>query len=79
MRHRTKFVAGSAVSVALLAGALFGGVFAESPSAGSTAVESSQAISESALSGIAQGGTQATIAKLEVAQAASPKNPALRW
>ena len=75
MRHRTKFVAGSAVSVALLAGALFGGVLAESPSAGSTAVESPQAISESALSEIARGGTQATIAKLEAAVTSSPKNP----
>ena len=39
MRHRTKLLAGSAVAVALLAGALFGGVLAESPSAGSTAAD----------------------------------------
>ena len=75
MRHRTKLLVGAAVLVALTAGALFGGVLAESPSAGSTAVESPRAISESALSGIAAGSTQATIAKLEAARAASPKNP----
>jgi tetratricopeptide (TPR) repeat protein len=75
MRHRTKLFAGGAVAVALLAGALFGGVFAESPSAGSTAVGSPQAISESALSGIAEGGTETTIAKLEAALASNPTNP----
>jgi tetratricopeptide (TPR) repeat protein len=75
MRHRTKLFAGTAVAVALLAGALFGGVLAESPSAGSTAVGSPQAISESALAGIAQGGTQATIAKLEAALGSNPTNP----
>lgn len=75
MRHRTKLLVGSAVAVALLAGALFGGVLAESPSAGSTAVESPQAISESALSGIAQGGAQAAIAKLETALASAPGDP----
>ncbi len=75
MRHRPKLIFGSAVAVALLAGALFGGVLAESPSAGSKAVEAPEAISESALSEIAQGGTQATIAKLEAALAQSPGNP----
>ena len=75
MRQRTKLVAGSAVAVALLAGALFGGVLAESPSAGSTAVHAPTAISESALSEIAVGGTQATISRLESALASSPGNP----
>ena len=75
MRHRTKLFAGSAVAVALLAGALFGGILAESPSAGSTAVDSPRVISEAALSGVAQGGTQGTIAKLESSLAASPGNP----
>lgn len=74
MRDRTKLLAGSAVAVALLAGALFGGVLAESPSAGSTAVGSPRTIAETALSGIALGGTQAAIAKLEAALASSPKN-----
>ena len=55
MRHRTKLFAGSAVAVALLAGALFGGILAESPSAGSTAVDSPRVISEAALSGVAPG------------------------
>jgi tetratricopeptide (TPR) repeat protein len=75
MRHRAKLFAGSAVAVALLAGALFGGILAESPSAGSTAVDSPRAFSEAALSGVAQGGTQGTIAKLESSLAASPDNP----
>ena len=75
MRHRTKLFAGSAVAVALLAGALFGGILAESPSAGSTAVDSPRVISEAALSGVAQGGTQGTIAKLESSLASSPGNP----
>ena len=75
MRNRKHLIAGSAAAVALLAGALFGGVLAESPSAGSTAVALPQAISESALSGIAAGGTQATVASLETALASSPKDP----
>jgi tetratricopeptide (TPR) repeat protein len=75
MSHRTKILTGGSVAIALLAGALFGGVLAESPSAGSTAVESPQVMSESALSATALGSTQATIAKLETALASSPKNP----
>ena len=78
MRHRTKLVAGSAVAVALLAGALFGGALTESPSAGQAgppAVESPQAISEGALSEIAQGGAQETVAKLEAALVSSPRDP----
>jgi len=75
MRHRRHLIAGSAAAVALLAGALFGGLLAESPSAGSTAVEPPQAISESALSGIAQGGAQTTVASLESALASSPGDP----
>lgn len=72
--RRARLVAGSALSVALLAGALLGGVLEESPSAGSTAVGSSQAISESALSGIAHGDTQAMVSKLERAVGSSPGN-----
>ena len=77
MRHRTKILAGGALAVALLVGALFGGVLSESPSAGSTPVEVPGQISESALSGIAQGGTgtQATVAKLEATLKASPDDP----
>jgi len=75
MRHRTKLLVGGAVAIALLAGGLLGGVFAESPSAGPTAVDSSQAISESALSGIAQGGAEATITRLEAALVSAPRNP----
>lgn len=75
MRNRTKLLAGSAVAIALLTGALLGGVLAESPSAGSAAVASPQVISEGALSEIARGGTQATIAKLEATITSSPKNP----
>jgi tetratricopeptide (TPR) repeat protein len=66
---------GGAVAIVLLAGGLLGGVFAESPSAGPTAVGSSQAVSESALSGIAQGGAQATVASLETALVSSPRDP----
>ncbi len=75
MRHRTKFLAGSTVAIALLAGGLLGGLFADAPSAGSTAVVPPQAISESALSGIAQGGTEATVEKLEAGLATSPDDP----
>jgi tetratricopeptide (TPR) repeat protein len=74
MRHRTKLLVGGAVAIVLLAGGLLGGVFAESPSAGPTGVGSAQAISESALSGIAQGGTEATITRLEAALASAPRN-----
>jgi tetratricopeptide (TPR) repeat protein len=74
MRHRTRLLVGSAAAVALLTGALLGDL-AGSPSAEATAVESSQAISESALSEIAQGGAHATIARLEEALASSPENP----
>ncbi len=74
MRHRTKLLVGGAVAIVLLAGGLLGGVLAESPSAGSTAVDSSQAISESALSGIVQGGSEATIARLEAALVSAPRN-----
>ncbi len=72
MRHRTKLLVGGAVAIVLLAGGLLGGVLAESPSAGPTAVGSSLAISESALSGIAQGGTEATISRLEAALQSDP-------
>ena len=75
MRQRTKLVGGSAVAVALLAGALFGGVLAESPSAGSTAVHTPAAISESALSGIAQGSTQPRSRGSSLALVSSPGNP----
>ena len=75
MRHRTKILVGSAVTLALLAGALFGGVLAESPSPGSASLESPQAISEGALSETALVGTQATIAKLEAALVSAPTNP----
>ncbi|WP_411276713.1 tetratricopeptide repeat protein, partial [Gaiella sp.] len=75
MRHRSKLLAGGAVAVALLAGVLFGGVLEESPSARSTAVVPPQAISENALSGIVQGGAQATVASLETALASSPSDP----
>ncbi len=75
MRQHTKILVGSAVTVALLAGALFGGVLAESPSAGSTAVELPQAVAEGALSATSLGGTRGTIARLETALVASPDNP----
>ncbi len=74
MRHRKKLLAGSAVAVALLGGSLFGGVLAESPSAGSTAADARGVIADSALSGTLGGGAQAAIAKLETALVSSPKN-----
>jgi tetratricopeptide (TPR) repeat protein len=75
MKTPTKLLAGTAVTVALLAGALFGGVFAESPSAGSAAPESPRAVAESALSATAAGTTQATIAKLESSLVSAPRSP----
>ncbi len=75
MTRRTKLLVGGAVSIALVAGALFGGVLAESPSAGPTAVESPSAVSESALSGIAAGGTQGTVSRLEAALKQAPNDP----
>ena len=76
---RRYVIACSAAAVALVAGALFGGVLTASPSSGSTAVESPEAVSESALSsalsGVAQGGAQAVVAELETALMSSPDNP----
>ena len=76
MTRRMTFLAGGAVAIALAAGALFGGVLAESPSAGPNAAESPSAISESALSGIALGGTQATVSRLEAGLRQAPNDPA---
>ena len=76
MRHRTQFLAGTAVVVVLLVGALFSGVLAESPSAGSTAAGLPLANPVAAVTGLGEASTQATIAKLEAALASAPKNPA---
>lgn len=71
MKRRTLLLAGSALAVALLAGALFGGA---PPSAGPGTVPLPPALAESALSGIAQGSTAATVARLETALRADPGN-----
>lgn len=75
MRRRTTLLLGSAIAAALLAGGLFGGVLAESPSAGPTSAASSQAIAERALSGVAGGGTAATVAQLEAGLRTAPNDP----
>ena len=60
MRHRTKLVVGAApLRSRCSLGALLGGVLAESPSAGRRPSVAARRISESALSEIAGGGTQA--------------------
>ena len=64
MRRSTTFLVGGAVAVALALGALVGGVFAESPSAGpSTAAP--RALADQALAGAAGGISSAGIAGLE--------------
>lgn len=75
MKNRTRILAGGVVAVALLAGGLFGGVFAESPAAGPSATVSPQVVSESALSGITTAGTESTIANLEAQLASVPGDP----
>ncbi len=64
MKRSTTVLVGGAVAVALALGALVGGVFAESPSAGpSTAAP--RALADQALAGAAGGITQSGIAGLE--------------
>ncbi len=64
MRRSTTFLVGGAVAVALALGALVGGVFAESPSAGpSTAAP--RALADQALAGAAGGISSTGIAGLE--------------
>ncbi len=75
MKNRTRIPAGGVVAVALLAGGLFGGVFAESPAAGPSATVSPPVVSESALSGITTAGTESTIAHLEAQLASVPGDP----
>ncbi len=75
MRRRRRIACGSAVLAATLAGALLGGFVAEAPSRGATVVEPSSALAERSLAGIAQGSTQATVAKLETSLASSPGDP----
>ena len=75
MRHRTKLLAGSAVAVALLAGALFSGVLAgvsRSRLAGRRHLAGG--LGERTLRDLPQGGTEATIARLETALAPAPNN-----
>ena len=73
-RARTAFV-GIAVTTALAAGALFGGVLTE---AGSTPAAvpapSSRAIADQALAGIGRPGTAAAVERLERAVAAQPRD-----
>ncbi len=76
MRRHTMLLAGSALAVALLAGALLGGVLAESPSAG-PGTSTPLAISESGLSGVTTGGTASTVARLESALRTAPRDAAV--
>ena len=71
MRRSTTLLVGGAVAVALALGALVGGVFAESPSAGpSTAAP--RALADQALAGAAGGVTATGIAGLEAQVRARP-------
>ena len=73
MRRRTTLLVGGAVAVALALGALVGGVFAESPSAGpSTAAP--RALADQALAGAAGGVTATGIAGLEAQVRSRPDN-----
>ena len=73
-RSRTAFV-GIAVTTALAAGALFGGVLTEAGSApAAVPAPSSRAIADQALAGIGRAGTAAAVERLERAVAAQPRD-----
>ncbi len=73
-RSRTAFV-GIAVTTALAAGALFGGVLTEAGSApAAVPAPSSRAIADQALAGIGRPGTAAAVERLERAVAAQPRD-----
>ena len=76
MRRSTTLLVGGALAVALALGALVGGVFAESPSAGpSTAAP--RALADQALAGAAGGVTATGIAGLEAQVRSGPDDPDL--
>ncbi len=73
---RTAVLVGGAIAVALALGGLVGGVFAESPSAGSSSAAPG-ALVERALAGAAGGVTTSTVARLEERVGVQPKDAAL--
>ncbi len=79
MRRGTTVLVGGAVAVALALGALVGGVFAESPSAGpsTAATLGARAIADQALAGAAGGVTATGIAGLEAQVRARPGDAGL--
>jgi len=75
MTRRTTLLGGGAVAVALALGALVGGVFAESPSAGPSTV--TRALADQALTGAAGGITATGVAGLEAQVRARPGDSGL--
>ncbi len=76
MRRSTTVLVGGAVAVALALGALVGGVFAESPSAGPPTA-APRALADQALAGAAGGITESGIAGLEAQVRSRPGDAAL--
>ena len=74
MRQRTRLIVGTAVAVALLAGALIGVSTTEAPSAGPSPTASAASFSEAAVAGVGRKDTAATVTALEALVATSPEN-----
>lgn len=74
MRQRTRLIVGTAVAVALLAGALIGVSTTEAPSAGASRTASAASFSEAAVAGVGRKDTAATVTELEALVATSPEN-----